>query len=487
MKANLEQRLAGLAGHPALAAVLALSPDRVFLVGGAVRDLILGRPARDLDLAVAGLTSELAERAAGWLGVKAVTLGRWPQIVYRFVLPDLTLDLGPLDGAIEADLARRDLTINALALDLKSLDRSGIIDCGRGRRDLEEGIVRFVSEQAVLDDPLRLLRLFRFSAALNFKPDPESLTLVRRRASMINRSAGERLREELLLLLSAPNCRPVILAMLETGLWEALIPETTPLRDCRQGGFHHLDVLDHTLLALARLEEFLADPNLACPGHVPEIKAYLANSFRPALLKLTVLFHDLGKPAARSEDATGVHFFGHEKIGEKTAADLAGKLKLSGEETDLVRLLVKNHLRPFHLWETRLSGRLTTRALYRLGRDLGDHLWGLVLHALADAAATAGPDQVDRGGLPAFQTFILEILGEIRKQKLALATQPRLLGGRDLMAAFNLKPSPLLGRILEAILEEQALGRVTDRGQALALAETLIESLSQNNSPIASR
>jgi len=480
--ATLEDRLKRLKKEPVVAAVLAAAKRPVYLVGGPVRDLILGRKIEDLDLVVTEDLDEAAGKAADKLGVRAIPLGEKPKRVYRLCPPGLSADLCSPEGpTIEVDLLRRDLTINAMGIELTgAAGRPWIIDPSRGLADLIRGRVRFVSEDNVLVDPLRLLRLFRFAATLDLGPTSDSLDLVSKHACLIERSAGERVRFELFKLLDASRSFQAVTAMLNHGLLEALIPELTPLRGCGQGPYHHLDVLDHTLTALKALEDILAEPERDFPVWAPKIRTYLARNFHPALLKLTILLHDLGKPPTRTEEADGqVHFFRHEEAGLEQVERIAKRFRLSTAENDLIRALIKHHLRPFHLMEARQAGQLTPRGVFRLARDIGPHLWGLVLHALADAEATLGPCQEQRGGPAAVREFLNLLLEEMAAQEIQLDKTSPFLNGRDLMVAFNLKPSPLLGRILQSLKEAQAVGQVRDRAEALDLAE---EILSQEDS-----
>jgi len=462
----------------------------LYLVGGSVRDLILGLNLNDLDVVVDGPLARIAEMISSSLNRRAIFLGRPPKQICRFVLPGLQLDLAELQGgSIKNELARRDLTVNAMAVeltpelksDLESLlsgrvNLSSIVDPFNGQKDLKAKQARFVSEDVILQDPLRLLRLFRFAAAFDLKPHPDSLVLVERHAALVQDVAGERIREELLKTLAAPRAFPQVKIMADAGLLAALVPELEDLKGMGQNEFHHLDVYDHTLEALRVLEEIIAVPGRYLPDFSREIEAYLGQDSHPALLKLAVLLHDLGKPAARSEDEDGqVHFYKHEVLGEKMAADLARRLRFSKSEEAFIRLIVRRHLQPFHLFAADLTGTLKTRGVYRFSRLAGEHLWGLVVHALADAYATKGPAQLARGGLEALTAFFNKILIEIAEELADLSESTPLIGGADLMDLLNLKPSPLIGRLLNAIREAQAVGEVRDRDEALALAEALFE------------
>jgi hypothetical protein len=189
------------------------------------------------------------------------------------------------------------------------------------------------------------------------------------------------------------------MSMLETGLLETMIPELSPLRGVGQGIHHHLDVLNHTLTAFEHLETILSEPDRYWPDHIDEIREYLARDNKARLLKLTILLHDLGKPASKTVDDSGeIHFHGHEKTGLEPAGRVMDRLRLGNDVKAFVSLMIRHHLRPFYLLESHYLGRLTPRAVHRLGRDLGNDIWGLLIHALADAQGTLGPAGLEHGG-----------------------------------------------------------------------------------------
>ncbi len=471
--AHLKKRIEKLAGLPAISAAAHAAGDCLYLVGGAVRDTVLGVEVNDIDLATTGPFEKTAAVLAGAFQKKGILLGRPQKPTYRFVLPGLIVDLSPAEGGnIESDLRRRDLTINAMALELRP-GEARIIDPWDGLGDLDNRVARFVSPEVVLADPLRLLRLFRFSADLGLIPHPASLAVVKTHAALIKDVPGERIREELLKLLAVPNISPTVNTMLDCGLLMALMPELEPLRHCDQNHYHHLNVLDHSMLALSCLEEIMAESSDYFPEHVSEIQAYLRGENRTALLKLISLLHDLGKPQTRSEEEDGrLHFYRHEDLGEKLAGQIAARFRLTKNEKSFIQFIVRHHLRVFHLLDAEIKGNLTSKGIYRFGRMAGPDLWAFFLHALADAQATQGPASQIRESGPNLGEFFLYLHEQITKQKQQL---PRLISGRDLMETFDLPSSPLLGRILTEIEEAQAIGRIKTRSEALDYAKKMIE------------
>ena len=464
-----------LPGFPALAETAHELKRPLFAVGGAVRDLILRREVHDLDVATGGSLDEAARILSSKLGARAIPVGRFPKQVFRFVLPGFFIDLVPLEGeTIENDLSRRDLTINAMAIEIKpNQGQANIVDPRGGLSDLKNKTAKFNSEAVILNDPLRLLRLFRFCAVLSFAPHPESLDLVKKHSQLITNAAGERIREELFKLLAVPESHETIKLMLEYGLLTALVPELKHLRTSNQNAYHHLNVLEHTFLAFHFLEKIMAAPEAYFPEFASELRGYLANENRPSLLKLAILLHDLGKPLTLSEDETGrIHFYKHEVVGADMAVQIARRLRLSKAEENYIRFIIRHHLLPFHLMTAETNRKLRPRGIYRFGRSAGPDLWGLLLHALADAMATQGPASRDRGGIPGLVGFFDRLVREITKQRVKV---PRLVTGNDLMMHFGLSPSPLIGRLLSSIEEAQALGQIDNKKEALGLAAKLLK------------
>lgn len=478
MTGDLDIRLQELTNIPAVSVLRSAVKGPLYLVGGAVRDLFLNKKIKDFDFVVQDNLEEIARETADRLGASVFSLGRKPMRIFRLALGDVMLDLSDLAGNnIESDLLRRDLTINAMAIEIKTeQSRPEILDPCRGLRDLEKKIVRFVSEENVISDPLRLIRLFRFASISGFQIESSSLSLVKKHSALIAGTAGERIREELYMLLEAEKCYPVLKIMLESGLLEAIIPELKALRDCTQGRFHHLNVLDHTMLAFQEMERVIENISDFFPDFVNEFQACLKRRNMIALLKLTVLMHDLGKPHTRSVDETGeVHFFQHELVGRDMAADISKRLKMSSADSAFVALLITNHLRPFFLLEACVKGHLTKKGIFRLGRDMGGNFHALLIHALADALATRGPAQEEQGGIKVLLSFLNLILAEVANQKKALKANPALVSGSDLMAKFDIMPSPLIGRLLNSIQEAQATGKIKTRDEAMDYAKGILE------------
>lgn len=465
-------------------------PSRVWLVGGPVRDLLLGRRPHDLDFAVDGDGLAAARSAANALSAAFYPLdaergvGR---VIVSTAGGPLTLDFARLRGPdIYADLAGRDFTFNALAVPLAEPET--VLDPLRGAADLRARLVRQCSPSAITDDPLRAVRAVRLAAQLTGRLDPAARAAIRT-ASLAAVSA-ERQRDEFIRCLGGPHAATAVRVLEMTGLLAQLAPELSALKGLEQSPPHTLDVWEHTLAVLTRLAEIITvlgrvhDVDAASDlilglvsvrlgRYRSQISDHLAEAVsgeRPArwLLMLAALLHDAAKPATRSVDPDGrIRFFGHETRGAALAADLLTRLRFSADEVKRARLIVAHHMRPRQLTQ---AGEPGARAIYRFFKDTGPAGVEVVLLALADYLAKFGgspppPDEWDH--LVAGCAMLLEAYYERREERVL---PPALITGDEVMAALGLKPGPEVGRLLEAVREAQAAGEVHDAAEALAYA-----------------
>jgi len=477
---------------PALAGqVRAILPAGLpsWLVGGAVRDLFLRRPIRDLDFVVAGDALAEARSVANALGAAFYPLDA-ERGVGRVVLAldegRVTLDISSLRGPdLLADLNARDFTLNAMAIDLAQPGE--LIDPLHGQPDLHAKLIRACSPTAMADDPLRAIRAVRLAAELRFRIDKATLTLVREQAQALAGVSGERRRDELLRCLDGPRPSAAIRSLDLLGLLPALIPELPALHGVTQSAPHAYDVWEHTLSVLDRLGDVLAalDPvynidavsdvtlglaSLRLGRHRQALGQHLGaalNSDHPlrTLLLLASLLHDIGKPATRAVEASGrIRFFDHDQVGARLAQARLTELRFSTEEAARVSAIVAHHLRPLNLAS---ESEVTRRAIYRYFRQTGPAGIDVVLLSLADFLGTYGasPPPVEDWNR------LLDVCSELLRayfEAPAEAVQPPvLLTGDDLMAEFGLKPGPALGSLLSELREAQAIGEVLDRKTAV--------------------
>jgi poly(A) polymerase len=478
---NLRQGAADLGRRPSLWALAELAGARrisAYVVGGTVRELALGRPSADVDLAISRGTLELAQALAAGLGGTFVLLDREERTA-RVVWEEEVLDLAEFRAPdLNGDLRGRDFTLNALALDLEAvLGRRPfkLMDPLDGLGDLAQGILRVPAPENFADDPLRLLRGYRFAASHGFRLHPDTSEAVRRYVAEFPRVAGERVHQELFILLKSPRAGAVLKEMDRVGLFDQVFPELEDLRGVEQDGYHHLDVFDHSLAAVGHVEEVLAAPPKFFGELAEEIERYVGEPGKAALLKLAALFHDAGKPRVqeRRQDPDRYTFYHHERVGLEIFSQAAARLRFSQAEAKTVSLLIKLHMRPFLLLPAFRQGELTFRALGRLVRAARKELPGMFVLAMADSLAGGGP--LKPPDAEAVLGDLAEAAFRFLKERVEPQEQfPRLINGDDLIRIFGLSPGPVFRQLLTAVEEAQWEGRVTDRREALKLVEQLL-------------
>ncbi|KPJ75930.1 MAG: hypothetical protein AMJ54_13460 [Deltaproteobacteria bacterium SG8_13] len=450
-----------------------IGPRTTFIVGGSVRDLLLGRPALDTDIAVTGDPQVFARQLARRLSGSRVEIGKSALTIHRVVVGSRIFDVSAIHGdGIEEDLHRRDFTVNALAVDAATGE---IIDCTGGRRDLQAGIIRMVSPAVFAADPVRLIRAYRMAAGLQFEIDPATRQAITGNARLVRRSAGERTWSELHKILSVPASLKTLEQMQADGLLPAIFPELAPLPHCFQGGHHRWDVFTHSLQAYRHLESMLSDTAAWLPeGFASPL--WGPDDIPAPILKLAILLHDVGKPQSRQEDESGnVHFYGHGKKSADIVAGTTSRLKMSKRDSGYIDFIIRSHIRPLHLFIAHGNGRLTGRGKTRFFTRCGPQTPDLLLHCMADILGKGTGDDRNRR----FVDFARQLLQAYLAEYLPRRSRRPLLNGRDLMEAFGLPPSPLLGRLLRQVEEARLAGDIRTRAQALKLAENLVEMARQ--------
>ncbi len=467
-----------------------------YVVGGLVRDVLLGRDTADIDFAVASDALEVAPKVATALGGKYVLLDRVNR-VGRVVLVDKRapstkaqweLDFSTFKGSIEQDLARRDFTIDAMAIDLSQFGEGfsdiQLIDPFNGWGDLSQRVIRVVDETAFESDAVRLLRAVRLATELGFSIDKKTEALIRRYAYLISSIAGERVREELLRLLAVPDAGQFLPYLDELGLLTAVFPELAGTKGVEQPKEHFWNVFEHSLKTVIAVDFLLRQGAWEyASGEVLTAvpwSAVLAQHFdrevnsgstRRLLLKLAALLHDVAKPQTKAIEAGGrVRFLGHAKEGAAIAANILERLRFSSKEVKLVETVVRHHLRPGQMSHDELPSR---RAIYRYFRDTGEAGIDILFLSLADHLATRGPN-LDLATWQEHAQLVDYVIGQ-RFHEEGIVRPPKLVDGHDLIDTFAMSPGPKIGEILEAVREAQASGEVATREEALAFIERVRE------------
>ena len=460
-----------------------------YLVGGAVRDAMMGRPARDVDVAIAASPHALASEIAAALGGKFVSLDAERDVARVIASVDgadgesANLDLSAFADGIDSDLALRDFTVNAMAVELSSV-LSGdwrVRDPFGGARDLREGVIRAARDSAFESDPIRLLRAVRLSAETGLAIDESTQALMRRDAALLSRSSPERVREELLRTLAAPRAGRWIRMADALGLLAVVFPELDEARGVSQPKEHYYDVFGHLLAAVDFADEIIRN-DYSSPLAAREtprfdgMDAYFAQPLsdahsRGTFLKLAALLHDVAKPRTKTVEPSGrVRFFGHSEVGEDMAADAARRLRMGGRAVRHLRAMVRHHLRPRQM--SNGGGLPTSRAVHRYYRDLGDVALDTLYLNMADFLAARGPllapPEMER------QARTISHILRVGPQKPEARTRKMsgLLTGHDIMNEFRLRPGPIVGGLLRAVAEAEASGEVGSREEALSLAKT---------------
>ena len=430
------------------------------MVGGALRDELLGRPVTDIDYAVEGdpepAARELARELRGPVFPLSESFGAW-RVIDRE--GGRVYDFSPLQGAtIEEDLARRDFAVNAMA---RPREGGELIDPLGGRADLASRTLRVLGPAAYEADPLRALRLARFVAELGFEPDAETLELTRVAAPSVAGCSGERIFAELTRLVLAPGVLEGMAVADRTGLLRAVLPELADLHEVEQSHYHHLDVYGHTLEVLERLIELERDASARLRAVLDEP---LADELtRGQAIRFGALLHDIGKPATHAVREDGrVTFIGHDRLGEQMVLALCRRLRTSERLARFLGALTRHHLvLGFLVHERPLDRRAVLRYLKRTEPVEVE----VTLLSCADRLATRGR-RADEA-----ITEHLELADGLMEAALDWREHgppAPLLRGDELARELGIEPGPELGALVAELQAATYAGEVTTREDALA-------------------
>lgn len=467
-----------MSGRPLELARGALAGRRAWVVGGALRDRLLGRHGwqAELDLALDGPAAEAAGalRAAAPRGSAAFALseeyGGW-----RVVGPGHSwqIDLSPLQGgSLERDLALRDFTVNALA---EPLEGGELIDPSGGLADLGARRLRMVAPEAFDRDPLRVLRLARLAVELEFEVDRATVAAAAERADGLAAVAGERCFAELRRIVGSSSPLRGLALLDSTGATRVVLPELEALRGVEQTAYHHLDVHGHTLEVLERLLELERDPapvvGEACARPLRALlDEPLADELtRGGALRWGALLHDIAKPATRTDFGEGrIGFPHHDREGAALTRAILGRLRASERLRAHVAALARHHLRLGFLVHERPVGR---RQVHRYLVACDPVAPDVTLLGIADRLATRG--RKHEQAIARHLELAVPMLADALEWHSRGAPAP-LLRGDELAEAVGIAPGPRLGELLAEIEEAQFAGEVQTREQAVDTARRLL-------------
>ena len=446
----------------------ALRGRAAWIVGGAVRDRLLGRTTQDVDVAVEGDAEgparALRKAAGGAAFPLSDVFGGW-----RVVGPghEWQVDVQPLvGGTLESDLAARDFTVNAMA---EPVGGGDLVDPHGGSRDLRERRLRMVSEQALAADPLRTLRAVRLSAELGLAIDGVTLAAVRAQAPALERVAAERIFAEFRRVVAVPQPVAAVRLLEDAGVADVVLPELPALRGVGQNVFHHLDVHDHTLEVLDAVAALQRDPSPLGP-RAADAAAHLARPVGDGLdgwqvMRFAALLHDAAKPATRAELGGGrVSFVGHDALGADMSRDVMRRLRASERVVEHVAALTRHHLILGFLVHER---PLPRRRIHRYLVTTAPHSVAATVFTVADRLATRGKNA------DAAIARHLELAAEMLGHALDFAEPPPLVRGDELARELDRPAGPWLAEVLAQLAEDRYAGEVTTREQALARAREL--------------
>jgi poly(A) polymerase len=453
----------------------ALGGERAWLVGGALRDRLLGRPTPDLDVIVDGDVRGAARRLGRGLGGASFELsdqfGAW-----RIVARDSgwQVDITPLQGgSLEADLGARDLTVNAMA---EPLSGGELVDPYGGARDLAERRLRMVSPAAFAADPLRTIRVARLATELRFDVEPATADAVRANAAGLGDVSPERVFAELRRIVAAEDAVAGVGLIEELGLTDAVLPELTALRGVEQNPYHHRDVYGHTLEVLQATIDLERDPASALGDDdlAEAVQALLAEPLADQLtrgggLRFGALLHDIAKPRTRTELPGGrIGFPHHDEQGSEMARAALGRLRASERLRAHVAALTRHHLRLGFLVH---DMPLDRRAIYRYLVACEPVEADVTLLSVADRLATRGRKADE--AIARHLELARQVLAEALARRVA-GPQPPLVRGDELADELGIARGPRLGELLAQIAEARFAGEVSTRDEALALARAAL-------------
>ncbi len=442
--------------------------NEIYVVGGTVRDYIMERKTYDRDLVICDMDAgDFAQRLLETFNSVLVPLDEENKI-YRIVLkdsdnkhnPEMIDVTNPVENSLERDLMRRDLTINAIAVNIKSGE---VVDLFGGIPDIKNKTLNYIEETNFADDPLRLLRVYRFQSTLGFELSQKTIHAVCKYSNLIKKPAKERLLYELMKLFDGRYTAQSLLNMDKTRLLEEIFPVVVELKQVPPNAHHHLNLLHHSIETVNQIQTLYDDADIRVREHLD--KCDFGGFSRLAHLKLTGFLHDIGKFSTWTiEKDTGRHrFIKHDDAGAKLVVPLLKGLCCSNKQIEYISEMIKNHIYPSCLMQ---EPDINEKAMMRYLRKLGDNVIDNIILAMADRLSARGEVITDK--IIAENISNLEKLLELYFSSLEeLKPIPRLLNGNDVMNILKIKPGPGLGRILDELYEAQLSGEVCTRKEAV--------------------
>ena len=421
--------------------------EGAFLAGGYIRDLaIFGTASLDRDIVLFGADTEnVSRKIADSLGAAFVELDSENKI-YRIVLGENYADIAQgLNNSVTDDIKRRDFCINSIFYDLKKGD---FVDIAGGFQDIEQRVIKTADIKNLDDDPLRMLRAFRFQSQLGFEIESGVKDYIKNNGKKLDSVAKERINQEILKMFEGKFLPQTLLNMLDIGLLEAVFPFIQNIKKIPPNSHHHLDLVHHSIETVKQIRQ------------------------NKPLLRLAAFYHDIGKPLCWTiEPETGRHrFIGHDEKGGELVKEELSRLKFSKKQIEYVSKMVKNHIYPSSLMSA--PEGVSNKAMARFIRKIHPDVEDLIELARADRLSARGEavtdDMVEKN-----LENLMKLLEYYESIKDGLKELPKLLDGREIMETLNIQATPKLGPILNELKEAQIAGVVKTKEDAITFIKSL--------------
>lgn len=442
--------------------------NEIYLVGGTVRDFYMGLESTDRDIIVMDEDArDFALKLSELFQATFVPLDEENKI-YRIVLPDKInyIDVtNPVGDSIEKDLMRRDLTINAIAVNIRTGE---LIDISGGVTDIMNKCINYVNELNFVDDPLRLLRVYRFQALYGFQLASETINAVCKYSDLIHKPAVERINYELLKLFGGEYAHVALENMNKTWILEEIFPFVKELKQVPPNSHHHLDLFHHSIETVKQVQILYNEAPDEVKEHLSRID--FGGFSRLAHLKLAAFMHDIGKFSTWTIEEGKHRFIKHDDVGSKMSVKILKDLHFSNKQIDYISSMIKYHIYPSHVMT---SPQITEKIMMRYVRKMDTNSIDAIILAQADRLSARGPeitDQIVERNITSLN-MLLRFYLEARE---TLKPLPKLLSGNDVMQILNIKPSKRLGEIMDALHEAQISGDVITKEHAIEFVKNMV-------------
>jgi poly(A) polymerase len=476
---HMRHVVAELQQRPLLRHLLAFAEQRgveLYAVGGALRDICLGRPAQDVDLAMMGDVIGFAKAFANQLGAAFVPMDSVRGEVRVVHRKRDVIDFARLKGeTLSEDLYHRDFTINAMACPLARLltqTTPTLIDLHGGWHDLQAHLVRMVSPRSFHEDPVRLLRAFRLAGAFDFAIDPATLAAMVPVIPRLTAVAAERIQSELLKLFAVPRSSPHVVTMARLGLLDVLFPEWAATRSFSGQPGDRLDLFEYALRTCQAAEDLIHTPGPYLAALADEVSEYFRAEDRRALAKWAALLPAIGDASVRPEVGPAA-VTDHSDAAQSAQQweQIGTRLRLSRKQIEYGWMLIAHRSRLSDLATLEAQGHLTLRAVYDWSKEIGDDMLGVFVLAISHASARGQIDTPVHGAI-ALGQCAARVWDLYRSRIVPVISAPRLVTGHDLQQIFNLDPGPRFKMLLDGLEVAQVEGRIHTRAEALQWVAT---------------